>query len=156
MDFTTVLPFSERSGTACRPIAQVPNPPLENRNASISALLAYGFVPSRGGFCNGSPLCIWAFPAHSCGSGYIARQPVRTCGTPASLLQQSLAPKNIKQGPPASLCPKGSLSLTRILNMANSPYLKLLKSVTLKRGRKRPLLAFFTDQLLEYRLKYAN
>ena len=62
MDFTTVLPFSERSGTACRPIAQVPNPPLENRNASISALLAYGFVPNRGGFCNGSPLCIWAFP----------------------------------------------------------------------------------------------
>ncbi len=51
---------------------------------------------------------------HWRGSGYIARQPVRTCGTPALLLQQSLAPKNFKQEPPASLCPKGSQSLTRM------------------------------------------
>lgn len=32
-------------------------------------------------------------PAHSVRSGYIARPPVRTCGTPARLLQPSLAPR---------------------------------------------------------------
>ena len=38
-------------------------------------------------------LVFWAFPTLSCGSGYIARPPVRTCGTPARLLQPSLAPR---------------------------------------------------------------
>ena len=46
------------------------------------------------------------------GSGYIARCPGRTFGTPAPLLQRSLAPKNRRSKLPASLRPKGSLSLT--------------------------------------------
>ena len=54
----------------------------------------------------------WAFPTLPCGSGYIARRPGRTFGTPAPLLQRSLAPKNRRSKLPASLRPKGSLSLT--------------------------------------------
>ena len=45
-------PQGEWSGAACGPIEQVPNHALENRNASISALLAYRFVrAARGGAC---------------------------------------------------------------------------------------------------------
>ena len=38
-------------------------------------------------------LVLWAFPHIYVRSGYIARPPVRTCGTPARLLQPSLAPR---------------------------------------------------------------
>ena len=62
---------------------------------------------------NAASVCfLWAFPTLACGSGYIARRPVRTFGTPAPLLQRSLAPKNRRNKLPASLRPKGSLSLT--------------------------------------------
>ena len=46
------------------------------------------------------------------GSGYIARQPVRTCGTPVLLLQRSLATLKHQINDVRKSSPYGSLSLT--------------------------------------------
>ena len=61
------------------------------------------------------------------GSGYILWV-VRFTPFPPNLIKRSLAPKNIGQGQPASLRPKGSLSLTRMLrkNYFDSFSIKIL------------------------------
>ena len=55
---------------------------------------------------------LWAFPALSCGSGYILWV-ARFTPFPPNLIKRSHAPENIRTKLSASLRPKGSLSLTR-------------------------------------------
>ena len=59
-------------------------------------------------------ILLWAFPHIHVRSGYILWV-ARFTPFPPNLIKRSLAPKNIGQGQPASLRPKGSLSLTRML-----------------------------------------
>ena len=58
-----------------------------------------------------SDYLLWAFPTLSCGSGYILWF-VRFVPLPPKLIKRSLAPKKCWSKQPASLRPKGSLSLT--------------------------------------------
>ena len=62
-------------------------------------------------------LLFWAFPHIYVRSGYILGA-TTFASLVTRLLKRSLAPKNIKKEPPASLRPKGSLSLTQ--NAKNS------------------------------------
>ena len=59
-----------------------------------------------------------AFPHIYVRSGYILWV-ARFTPFPPNLIKRSLAPENIRTKPPASLRPKGSLSLTRMLSRFN-------------------------------------
>ena len=61
---------------------------------------------------------IWAFPHIYVRSGYILWV-ARFAAFPPNLIKRSLAPENIRTKPPASLRPKGSLSLTRKISRFN-------------------------------------
>ena len=82
-------------------------------------------------------LIIWAFPHIYVRSGYILWVAQFT-PFPPNLIKRSLAPKNIGQGQPASLRPKGSLSLTR----KNSK-----KSFFLKNNPRKLLFVFYTTNI---------
>ncbi len=58
-------------------------------------------------------LTFWAFPCPWARSGYIARPPVRTYGTPAQLLRRSLAPPQNDRSAYASLSPTRLVDTSR-------------------------------------------
>ena len=71
-------------------------------------------------------LAFWAFPCPQARSGYIARPPVRTYGTPAQLLRRSLAPPQNDRSAYASLSPTRLVDTSRfwltVVTIPNAKY----------------------------------
>ena len=89
----------------------------------------YGRVTNLGDQRHRAKNIFFGRSPHVCGSGYILWV-ARFTSFPSNFIKRSLAPKNIKKELPASLRPKGSLTLTQ----KPHPRRKQSKSVLLFRG----------------------